>query len=455
MALQNDLTQGGVEGHIFRFSLPLLLSNLFQALYNAVDMYFAGQYLGTAGLVAVGVSGPVMNVLFMTIAGMSAGVSVVIGTHLGQGDEKAVRDTAGTAISLYAACAICITVVGLLFTPGILTLIATPAEAYSMAISYLRIVFCGMLFTLGYNLICAFQRGFGDSRSSLLFVAVATITNAILDVVFIRDFKMGVEGAALATVVSQALSFIMGVAYFRYKKHIVSFAPNMWRWNTPCLKELVRIGLPSALQQASLNISHLALNGIVNTFGLVTSAAYGIGVKLDSFAILPSNALNDSVASFTSQNLGAGHEERALTSIRAARRMAVFINLPLTALILLFAPVFARLFNSDPAVVDAASHYLRITCFMYILYALVHPTIGFVKGSGNAMFTLTNGLQAQYLVRIPVALLLSKALGVGFTGVAFAWLSAPLYSNFTYAQYLKSGKWRKRSDHPHVQGSTF
>ena len=453
MSLQNDLTQGSVQTHILRFSMPLLLSNLFQALYNAVDMYFAGKFLGTAGLVAVGVSGPVMNVLFMTIAGMSVGVSVAIGSHMGQGDTQAVKKSAGTAISLYALCALCMMLLGFVMAPGILKIISTPEEAYAMAVAYLRIVMLGMPFTLGYNLICAFQRGFGDSRSSLLFVVVATCANALLNVVFVRDLGMGVQGSALATVVSQALSLLLGIVYFHRRKHIISFAPSAWRWSKQHLNELIRIGLPSALQQALVTISHLTLSGIVNTYGLAVSAAYGIGVKLDSFAILPCTALSDAVAAFTSQNLGAGQEERALNSIRAARRMTVAINIPITILILLFAPNLARLFNTDPNIVSLTAHYLRITGYMYILHALVHPTVGFVKGSGNAMFSLTNVLQSHYLVRIPLALLLSKALGLGFTGIAIAWLTSPLYSNFTYAHFLKSGRWKKRLERSRAQGN--
>lgn len=453
MALQNDLTNGSVQSHIIKFSLPLLLSNLFQALYNAVDMYFAGRYLGDAGICAVSVSGSVMNVLFMTIAGMSVGVSVTLGAYVGKNDRENILQTAGTAISLYAICALAVTVLGILLAPALLRLIATPIEALSMAIEYLRIIFAGMLFTLGYNLIGAFQRGFGDSRSSLLFVAVATVTNAVLDVLLMPS--LGVRGAAYATILSQALSFVMGLVYFRYKKHIISFLPSAWKWNAARLQDLVRIGLPSALQQASLHVSNMALNGIVNTYGLHISTAYGIGVRIDSFAILPTNALNDAVASFTSQNLGAGQEARALNAIHAARRIALCINAVLTLLIVLFAPSLAALFTKDAAVIEATAQYLHITCIMYMLYAWIHPIIGFVKGSGNAMFTFTNGLQAQFLVRLPIALLLSKVAGLGFAGVAIAWICAPLYSNFTYAHFMRKEKWRVRVSRSQESGSAL
>ncbi len=446
MVLQNDLTTGDVNAHLLRFAMPLLLSNLLQALYNAVDMYFVGQYLGPEGLAAVSISGSVMNILFMTIAGMSVGVSVVIGTYAGRGDVERVQKSAGSAISLYAICAVCITIFGFFASPFLLSLVATPLEAFDYAVSYLRTIFLGVVFTLGYNLICAFQRGFGDSRSSLLFVAVATCLNAVLDIVFLRVLHWGVSGVALATVISQATAFTMGAIYFAVKKHVVRFSFRFWNMDRECLRELVRIGLPSALQQLSLNVSNLTLNGIVNTYGLVASAAYGIGVKIDSFVILPSTATNDAVASFTSQNLGAGKEERALSSIRASQKIMMTLSMVLFLLIIFFAPQLAGLFQSkDAQVINAASVYLRTSCIMYLIYAYVHPMVGFVKGAGKAMFTFTNSLMAQYLVRIPAALLFSVFFDLGIVGIALAWITAPIFSLFTYGHQVRSGKWREKS----------
>ncbi len=444
MALHYDLTEGDVNRHIVRFASPLLLSNVFQALYNAVDMLFVGKYMGTEGISAVSISGTVINILLMTIAGMSVGVSVVIGAHSGKGDQAGVKKAAGTAISLYAICALAISLLGLLLSPVILRLVSTPEEAFPHAVGYLRIMFTGVVFTMGYNLICAFQRGLGDSRSSLLFVLIATILNAGLDYLFLGAFHWGAEGAAFATVISQAASFFMGVLYFKARRHVISFAPKAWGFDRACIREFMRIGLPSALQQLQLTISHLMLNGLVNTYGLAISAAYGIGVKIDSFAILPSNAINDAVAAFASQNLGAGKEERAVSGINAARRLSIPLNMGLLLIIAAFAPKITGIFNGDPMVIEASTTYLRTVCIMYVLYAMVHPAVGFVKGSGNAMFTLRNGLLAQYLVRIPVAFLLAKGLGLGLTGVALAWISAPVFSLCTYTHYIRNGKWKAR-----------
>ncbi len=442
MSLQNDLTQGNVSKQILRFALPLILSNLFQALYNAVDMYFVGQYVGTAGLSAVSTSGPVMNIVLMAVAGLSVGLSVQLGSCVGRHDQAKIRKVADTAILVYLGISVVITVAGIWAAPGILRLISTPAEAFDFAVEYLRIIFGGMVFTLGYNLICALQRGFGDSRSSMIFVIIATFTNVGLDYWFIRKLNWGPSGAALATVISQAFSFGMGVAYFRIQEHVVTFVPWRWRFARQSCRDLARLGLPMALQQVSVTVSHLTLSGIVNSSGLTASAAYGIGVKLDGFAILPCNAFGDAVAAITSQNISCGKEDRALAAVRTAQRTALLVNILMTAGIFLLAPYLAAIFDSSAAVIGSTASYLRVSCFMYLIFAYLHPLIGFVKGTGNSMFTLGNSVVSQYVVRIPVAFLLAKLCNLGLTGIALAWISAPVYSTIHYLRYMKQKRWQ-------------
>lgn len=212
---------------------------------------------------------------------------------------------------------------------------------------------------------------------------------------------------------------------------------------------------PSALQQVSLHISNLTLNGIVNTGGLIASAAYGIGVKLDSFVILPGYALSDAVAAITSQNLGVDQKERAIQSVKAARKLALVYHGTMTIVILLFAPFLASIFNPDAQVMQTTAAYLRISCLMYPIYVLVYPTMGFVKGSGNAMFTFTNSIITQYVVRIPIAFFLANVLGFGIYGVAMAWVCAPIYSACAYLHYYHSGKWEQHLELERSHGHTL
>ena len=445
MALQNDLTVGQVRGHLLRFALPLIVSNLFQALYNAVDMFFVGRYAGTAGLSAVSVSGPIMNIMIMTVSGLSVGVSVVVAHYVGDGRQDAVKRCGNTAILFYLLCALGVTVLGWIFTPAILRLVNTPQEAMEMAVSYLRTIFVGMVFLFGYNLICALQRGFGDSKFSMLFVMVAGVVNLLLDWLLIAGWQMGAFGAALATVIAQGVSLLLGILWFRRNRHILTFSPRDFCLDRPYLKELLYAGLPAAAQQLLLNISHTTLSGIANSFGLSASAAYGIGLKVDGFAFLPSDAINASMASFASQNLGAGKVDRAKKGLREAMKLSVAMAVAVALTVALLAPYIARIFNSDPEVVAYTVQYLRITCFAYLVFATVHPFIGFIRGTGNSMQTLINVVFAQYLVRIPLALLFSHLWG--FSGVAVAVITAPLFSTFTYGHFVLSGRWKRSRDY--------
>jgi len=444
LALKKDLTNGNLNKQIIFFAVPVVISNLFQAFYNAVDMYFAGKYIGTSGTVAVAVSGPVMNILFMAVSGMGLGVTILIGSLVGRNDTERIKKTANTAITMFIAFAVIITVLGAVASPMLLRAIYTPQEAFSQAVGYLRIIFYGMIFTLGYNLVCALQRGFGDSKSSMYFVIVATVSNIVLDYLLMAKLSMGVYGAAIATVISQAISFILSVVYFRSKKHIVTFDPRDFAFDRETAKDIFRIGFPSALQQATINFAYLALNGIVNSYGILASAAYGICVKLDSFAVLPCTAVNDSVASVTSQNLGAGKKERALEAIKDGRKLIIPFNIALMLVMYFFGGKLASIFNSDKAVIAMAARYMQISCFMYVLYAIYYPLMGFIKGTGNAMFGLKNTICAQLIIRVPAAYFFAKVLNFGFYGVAGAWIVAPIFSNTVYTIYLKSGKWYDR-----------
>ncbi len=441
MALQNDLTSGSVRSQILRFAFPLIFSNLFQALYNAVDMIFVGQYTGPAGLSAVSVSGPIMNIMIMTVSGLSVGVTVVIANHWGSGHAERVKRSANTAIALYLIAAALVTAAGVLLTPQILRLVQTPEAAFSQAVSYLRTIFAGVVFLFGYNLIGAFQRGFGDSRSSMMFVMVAAGVNVLLDYVFIAHLHWAAFGAAFATVLSQALSFVMGVCYFRIKKHIITFTPLEIRIHRD--GQLLRLGLPSAGQQLLLQVSLTTLSGIANSFGLAASAGYGVGVKIDSFALLPSDAINLSVSSFTSQNIGAGKPERATQGLREALRLDLLVAAAVCALVFFFGGPISSIFNSDPEVVGMAAAYLRISCFSYFAYALCHPMIGFLRGTGNALYTLCMVVFSQYLIRIPTAFLCTKWWG--FPGIAVALMLGPIFSSFMYAQFILRGRWKRSS----------
>jgi putative MATE family efflux protein len=453
LALSNDLTEGSIHKHLLVFAFPLIISNIMQALYNAVDMYFTGKFMGTEGMTGVSVSGPVINVMLMFVSGFGVGVSVVIAKYLAHGRDDTLKRAANTAVALFMSAAVIISLAGFFLTPTILRLISTPQQAFVYAERYLRIIFCGMIFTIGYNLICALQRGFGDSRSSMYFVLAATLVNIVLDYVFMGIMKMDVSGAAFATVISQGLSFILGIIYFRRKKHIVTFSPKDICFDLSLAKELVSNGLPSAGQQVSVHFSNLCMTGMANSFGLVSAAAYGIAVKLDSFAILPCSAVNDAVASFTAQNLGAGKSDRALKAEKDGKKLALVYVCMVFITIFFFADKLAGIFTGEAAVIAEASGYLRIACFMYFLYAMVYPSQGFLKGSGNSAFVLVNSLCVQYVIKIPIAYVLSHMTPLALRGIAVTWILSPTFSVVTYGRYIKKEKWKKHWNNKNMTSS--
>lgn len=441
MKLHKDLTSGNVSLHLLKFAIPLIISNLFQALYNAVDMFFVGRYVGTAGLAAVAVCGPIMNIMIMTITGFSIGVTILIARNVGNKDFDKVKEIGNTAIALYSIIALVLTILGFVFTPYILRLIQTPAQSLEHAIIYLRTIYLGIVFMLGYNLIGALQRGFGDSKTSMLFVIVAGFTNMVLDFIFIRYFGLGVFGAAFATVLSQAFSFILGVIYFKKNEHIINFKLSQLKIKKESLKELLKVGIPMATQQFLLNIAHTSLTGIVNTFGLSASAAYGICTKIDSFVHLPAVAIGESVSSFSSQNIGAGKSERAVEALKNAIILSVAIIILVSFLIFNLAESLIKIFDQDPEIVSLGSQYIRVIIFAYLVFAFLHPIMGFIRGTGNSMISLISVVVNQFIIRIPLALFLSKRMG--FMGIPSSIIAAPLTALVFYIYFISSGRWKK------------
>lgn len=443
--LQRDLTHGDPQKQIIAFSIPLIQAMIFQALYNAVDLFFAGQYLGIEGQAAVSVCGPVMNVFMRTVAGMSLGVNLLIGRRKGAGDLEYTLRGANTAISLYAIGAAIVSTVGFILAPFMLRIVQTPAQAMTEATAYLRIVFLGSVFTMGYNLINAFQRGFGDAKSSLYFVLVSTLVNVVLDYLFLVFTDLQAAGLAIATVAAQAASFLMGVAYFRVNKHVIDFRLSSLRLNKADAVELLSLGIPSAIQYLLINAAKLTLTGIANSFGTISAVAYGIGLKIDSFASLPHQAMEEATLAFASQNFGVGDEKRAEEGRKASTRMSVCIAVFMMVVVFIFAPQLAGIFNSDPAVLEQSVTFLRCIVPMYLASALARTPSGFVRASGNTKFPIFQTLLGQYLTRIPVALFCAYVLDLGLAGVAVAWIAAPTVSAIAYGVYIRTGLWRRHA----------
>jgi len=441
MALHKNLANGNVKRNIIHFAIPLIISNLFQALYNTVDMFFVGRYIGTSALASVSVSGPITNIIILTTSALSVGVSVVIGKYQGRDENDKVKKCANTAIAIYIILAIILTLFGLCFAEGLLKFVNTPESSMEQGVIYLRTIFSGSIFMCGYNLIGAFQRGVGDSKTPMKLIIIAGICNIILNYIFVGLLGVGVIGAALATVISQGVSLILGIIYFRINRHIITFRIREIKIYPGYCKELVKIGLPNAFQALISNIAFITFTGLANSFGIAASAAFGIGMKIDTFAWMPSEAIGSSVAAFTSQNIGAGKPKRAIEGLKEASKIAIYLSIITLVLVYIFAPRIIKIFNNDIEVVAYGTQYLRTSCFGYLISTLIHPCVGFIRGTGNSVKTIVNVLISQYLLRIPVAYYLANH--IGFSALPYASIASTAFSALFYIIFIKSKKWKK------------
>jgi putative MATE family efflux protein len=305
-----DLTKGNEAKLLFNFALPMLIGNVFQQLYNTVDSMVVGNFLGEKALAAVGISGPIVFLLVALTMGVAMGPMILISQYYGAKDMDKVKRTIDTTYIAVFTISIVLSIVGIILCEPILELLNTPADVLPMAKGYLIIIMAGLAAMFGYNSISAVLRGLGDSKTPLYFLIIATVINTILDIVFVAVFHWGVEGAAWATVIAQAFSFIAGVVYLNKTHEFLKFNIKGMVFDRDIFKISLKIGLPSAVQQTLVATGMMALSSIVNLFGTNTIAAYAAAGRLDSFASMPAMNFAAAISTFVGQNMGAKKPER-------------------------------------------------------------------------------------------------------------------------------------------------
>ena len=417
-----DFTQGSILKKLCRFMLPVLGALILQAAYGAVDLLVVGRFGSTSGLSAVSTGSQVLNLVTFVVTQLAMGVTVLIARYIGEKREKEIGAVLGGAAVVFTILAGCLFVLLVLFARPISVLMQAPQEALALTASYVRICGCGILFIVAYNVLSAVFRGLGDSRSPLLFVLVACLVNVAGDLVLVAGLHLDAAGAALATVLAQAVSVGCALAILRRKKLPFTFRKSDVRLNEQC-RRFLAIGLPLALQEFLTQLSFLALCAFVNRLGLAASSGYGVASKIVSFVMLVPSALMQSMASFVAQNIGAGNVKRAKKSMFTGIAVGVAFVIVMFALVLRKGDVLAGLFSTDAEVVRRGFEYLRGFAPETIVTAVLFSMVGYFNGSNRTLWVMIQGLIQTLLVRLPLAYYMSIQPNASLTKIG---MSAPV-----------------------------
>ncbi len=439
-----DLTKGDEATTLITFALPLLLGNVFQQFYNMVDSFVVGRFVGTHALAAVGVSFPVIFLLLALIMGITMGSSVLISQFFGAKDDTRLAATISTSYIFLFAAGVLMSILGVLAVPLILDLLAVPQDLYAEAKSYMGIILGGMVITFGYNGVSAMLRGVGDSKTPLYLLVAASLMNVFLDLIFVIVFHWGVAGAAWATLISQAFSFIMAMVIFNRTESQMKIKLNKLSWNREIFGSMLKIGLPTGLQQTLVSLGMMMLSRLVNEFGAATMAAYAAASRIDSFASMPAMNLSQALMTFTGQNMGAGKTERVRKGYRAAIVMNIVISLSITLLVTLAGRWLIGIFTTDETVMHIGSRYLLIVGLFYLIFGVMFINNGVMRGAGDVFIPMISSLLALWLVRIPCALLFIGVFGMGSDGIWWSIPSGWLIGCVFTTWYYRTGKWKTK-----------
>lgn len=443
-----DFTHGNVTKQLIVFAWPLFLSNLLQVVYNMVDMMVVGNVLGKAGISAVSVGGDVTNLLTFIAIGFANAGQILIAKYIGARERKKIGRFVGTMSAFLMVCAIILSILGLTFQGNILRMMNTPDSAFDGAVSYSAICMVGLVFIYGYNIVSAILRGMGDSKHPFIFISIAAITNVVLDLVFVIGFNMGAGGAALATVISQAVSFIACTVFliknrrqFELDIHIKDF----FHWNTDMLADLVKLGAPMAIKSASVQISKLFVNSWINSYGVAVSAFAGIANKVSSIANLISTAMNTAGSTMVGQNIAAKEYERVKKILKQLAIITLTVAGILSLLICLFPTQIFSIFTTegDTDVLAIAGGYVPIAVLLFAGSALRAVMNALINGSGNYKINFVTAILDGIVMRIGLSVLFGLVLDMRHYGF---WLGDAL-AGFTpfwigLAFYF-TGLWKK------------
>ena len=448
-----DMTVGKPWEDIVIFTVPMLIGNIAQQLYNTVDSIVVGQFVGDNALAAVGSAGPILNLLIVLFIGISMGSGIMVSQYLGARNREALSKTIGTSIVLTAAASLLVMVVATLAARPLLELLGTPETIIDWCTSYLRIMFLGIAGMAYYNILSGILRGLGDSMSALLYLLVASGLNIALDLLFVARFHMGVAGVALATAISQAISALLCLWRLTKLKDLFELEWKYVRLSKMHMSGIIRLGVPSGVTQAILSMAILVVQSLTNSFGELFIAANVIVMRVDGFAMMPNFSFGTAMTTYAGQNVGAGEYERVSKGAKQGTAMAMGTSAVIVVLILIFGKHLMRIFTSTSELVTLSMNMMLILAIGYVAVAVTQTLSGVMRGAGDTMTPMWISMVSTIIIRVPLAyglvhLTKTPELPQGqraciFISLLLSWVLGAVITSIFY----KKGRWREKAVH--------
>lgn len=440
-----DLTNGSVTKLLLKFAFPLFVSNALQAVYNIVDMIVVGQYIGGVGMSAVSIGGDVLHLMTFVAMGFSSAGQVLISQDVGAKRMDAVKKTIGTMFTFLLGISLVISVGCYFIRDLMLQLLNTPVESYTYTMDYTVTCIIGLFFIYGYNIVSAILRGMGDSRRPFVFIAIAAIVNIVLDLVFVAVFNMEVFGAALATVISQGISFVIAFTYLYIKRKSFGFdfKPASFKIDRQAFKKLVALGVPMAIQSAAINLSKIVLTSWINLYGVVFSALSGLYNKINMMIGIVSQSFTTAGSTMVGQSLGAGKYDRVPKIMKVVLYSSLLISTALSVALFFFSEPIFRMFTNDEEVLAIAS--IVVIPAILNMYGSATRSMSFslMNGSGNAKLNFAVAIIDGMISRIGISALLGFAVGMGCQGFWYGDALAGFMPMVIGLIFFFSGRWKR------------
>ena len=446
-----DMTQGKPMTGLIRFSIPLLIGNLAQQLYNTVDSIIVGQYVGDAALAAVGTSGPILNLLLVLFMGVSTGATILTSQFFGAKDKENLSLVVGNTISLTVLCGVFMMVVGYFASPALIRLVNPPPDVESGAVAYLQILFLGMVGCALYNILSGVLRGMGDSVFPLLYLLLSCLLNIVLDIVFVKNFGLGVAGVAWATIIAQGISGILCLIRLWRMRAVAEVTRRTLRLNGQLTRKLCGLGLPAGVTQAIFSLSAIIVQGLTNSLGTAVIAASVAVMRVDGFAMMPNFSFGTALTTYAGQNVGAGKKDRVIQGAKQGTLMAVGCSTAITLLILLFGKGLMSVFTDTQELVDMSYRLMMLLSVGYIAMAVTQSLSGIMRGAGDTVTPMWISLITTVFARVPIAygisyLTRTPELPYGQKeciqiSLLCAWLLGAVVTTIAY----KRGKWKEKA----------